>query len=632
MREAARIAGADQTTVINTDNEAPSFPDWRENFVLLLIVAVLPMIGAQFVEGNQVEQFSLVLRILDPGAMPGDIYVSSATGFGPRFYFVHGLALLAGLVGLPLAVHGLSILCNLALAAVTYQAAGRFLGANQAGCAMAAILAVLNGGFSLGLAGYLHFDSFQPASIAIPLSLIGFYFLLSGRMIQAVLAFAVGSLMHPLIGVESALIAFAATGATLLLQPPPNGLARSMMAMIAAGAVFATIVIVAWVLPSVGNTGDRMSDAEFFQTLVAFRAPHHYLGTTFFRIQWIFAGIFCAAVAVVFALRIRRCGLTREVLVLAFAALIVIAACLASLWFVDHAESRAWSTAQLFRMTMLLKWVSFLVLAWLLGEWTSQGGMAEAALAAVTVAASGDALSYVLVLALAAKATIDFGRNRFGGRFWQFVVWAGVATVAVLSALIIRKYGDDREFVRAAIALLCAAVILSSRSNRAWGMVAASIIAAVALAATTVTRDRGLFGWEALKADLVWSDLTDDASDAARAAMRLSPSDALWLVPPTAEKFRIIAKRAVVVDFTSIPFEDAAMREWRKRMENLYNPGKATGFAAAKAMTQHYREGIDWASAAETYAATFALLYKETSWHGPILYENETYKLVQLAY
>ena len=489
----------------------------------------------------------------------------------------------------------------------------------------------MNGGFSLGYAGYLHFDSLQPASLAIPLALLGFYLLLTGRHAACVPAFTAGALMHPLVGMEIAVIAYAAAGAAALLCWRERGGLTAFAAMVFSGVAFVAAMAVVWGVPMVLAGGERMPDAEFFRTLVVFRAPHHYLGLDFFRFQWMLAGVFCAGAAVAFAIRFRQRGFTFEVLALAAAIGITAAACLASLYFVDMAESRLWATAQIFRMTMLLKWCAYLVIAWLFAEWIREDGAPSAILAGIAVAAAGDALSYVLVLVLAAKLAHDLARRWIGGRPAEALIWLSLPVVLAAAVFVMSRYGQDQYIVRAAIALACVALIYAPRPGRDAGMGLAVGLVAAAIALTAYTRDQGLFGWRALKAEFVWSDLQTPEADIARAAKANSPPDALWLVPPRFESFRAIANRAVVADFTSIPFQDMAMREWRERMEALYTPGDSTGFQASHTMTENYRRGIDWRQAAERYGATHAVLFEGTPWSGDVLYSNGTYKLVRLT-
>ncbi len=630
MNFCAGTCGKRYSRLLEKRKFQPRPDDWQNQLVLLALLAVLPMIGAQFGYGNQIEQFSIVMRLLDPAALPSDFYVDASVHFGPRYYYARVLAALASVFGLAVAVHGLSILCNFALAAVSYAAATRFLGASAVGGSLAAVLAVMNGGFSLGYAGYLHFDSLQPASLAIPLALIGFYLTLTRRPFAGALAFAAGALMHPLIGMEIAAIVYAATGMAQVALNRRADWLRVLLPLTIAAGLFGLIMIAAWAVPMLGVAGERMSDSEFFHILAVFRAPHHYLGRDFFGFQWVFAGLFCAAAAAVFALRFRQLGCDVAVLALVVAIGIAGAACLASLYFVDLAESRLWTTAQVFRMTMLVKWCAYLTIAWLFGEWIRTGGAIEAVLAGIAVLAAGDALSYVLIMILAAKLAIELARRWPGGRPAEVLAWLGLPVLFMAAGLVTYRYGQHEDVVRAALALACIALIFAPRPGRDAGMGLAVVLTAAAVTLTTATRADGLFGWDVLKAEFVWSDLQSEEADIARAAKANSPPDALWVVPTRLESFRTIANRAVVVDFVSIPFQDKPMREWRRRLEMLYAPGDATGFDASHVMTQHYKAGIDWQKAAEQFGATHAVLFKETPWSAQVLYSNSRYKLVRL--
>ncbi len=317
-------------------------------------------------------------------------------------------------------------------------------------------------------------------------------------------------------------------------------------------------------------------------------------------------------------------------LALAAAIGITAATCLASLYFVDMAESRLWATAQVFRMTMLLKWCAYLVLAWLFGRWVSKGGAVEAILAAIAIAAARDALSYVIVMILAAKIGFDLASRWIGGYMIEALIWGSLPIILAAAIVVMTRYGQGEYIVRVALALACIALVFVPKPGRDAGMGIAVVLVAGVIALTTYTRDQGLLGWSALKAEFIWSDLQSPEADIARAARANSPADALWLVPPRFESFRVMANRAVVADFTSIPFQDMPMREWRQRMETLYAPGDATGFKASHVMTENYRKGINWQEAASRYGATQAVLFDDTAWPGPVLYTNGTYKLVAL--
>ncbi len=598
--------------------------------IFLILLAFVPLMGALFGSGSQVEQFPLITRLRNPDFLLGDLYVDSAARFGPRFYYAQSLAWLNGFLSLPLIIHSLTVLCNFALGAVTCYGVIRFLGGGALGGMLAAVFAVTNDSFSLGLAGYLRFDSFQPANIAIPLALIGMVFLIRLRPFVALVPLVLAALMHPLVGMEIAMIAYLSMGAAILLRAPENGILRSLMPAIASGLVFGAAMYFAWALPMSGNSTFRMSDAAFFDTLARFRAPHHYLGLSFPRLTWMQGLGFVFGIGLILIYYLSRHGLRRDVLTLILAGLIVLILCAASLWFVDVLQNRLWVTAQMFRMLMVVKWISLMTLGWFMADWIGRDRLAGLIMAGCLALTSADAQPYAVGFVVISAGALALGPRWIRGRLWSVIRWVGLVVLILLCAAANHRYGVQLQNLRAALALAALALIFLPRDNRTAGLVLATVLIATVLGTTTLTRERGLFGVRALQAQFVWPDLNGDEVKIARAAGKLSPPDAIWMVPPNFEAFRMHAGRAVVVDYTSIPFDDAAMREWRARIEGVYGPINGGGFEARNNMMKAYRAGIDWPAAARHYGATHAILMAETPWSGEVLHENESFKAVRI--
>ncbi len=606
-------------------------PSLWEVALFLVLLAAVPMLGAVFGYGNQVEQFSIIARLRDPELLAGDLYVDSAASFGPRIYYAQALAWLNGFMPLPLIVHGLSILCNLALAAVSYYAATRFLRGRALSGALAAVFAVTNGSFSLGLAGYLRFDSFQPANLAIPLALIGMVLVIRQRWFWALGPLILAALAHPLIGVEIALIAYVSTGLAVLIRPAAPGMLRTLAPALASGLIFAAAVYIAWVLPAQDTGTMRLSDAEFFDILARFRAPHHYLGLGFPRLAWTQALLFFVGVFIALGCCVFRISLTREVLSLLLACLIVLILCAASLWFVDVMQNRLWVTAQVFRMLMLVKWTGMLALGWLMADWIDRDRMAGLIMTGCLALATADAQPYAVGFVLLSIAALTLGPRWIRGQLWTLLRWAGLGLLILLAAAAIYRYGIPQQSLRAALALTALLIICMPYIGAPARAILASLVVSTVLLATTLTREKGLFGLSALQAQYIWSDQMGDDIEVARAARTSSPPDAIWLVPPDLESFRLYAARSVVADYTSVPFSDAAMREWRARLLGIFGPTDRGGFGALREMKIAYRAGLDWAAVAQRYDATYAVLLAETLWKGPVIYENDGYKAVRIS-
>jgi hypothetical protein len=64
-----------------------------------------------------------------------------------------------------------------------------------------------------------------------------------------------------------------------------------------------------------------------------------------------------------------------------------------------------------------------------------------------------------------------------------------------------------------------------------------------------------------------WSGSSQEYEDACAWVQANTPVDAVFLVPPSDERFRLLAQRAIVVNFKSVPQLSGELVEWRRRME-----------------------------------------------------------------
>lgn len=594
----------------------------------LMLVAALPVVGFQFGLGNQVEQFPLVERLADPSFLAGDFYVDSGSGFGPRTYYVWLLFVLTRVAPLPVVIFGLSLLTNFALAAVSFDAVRRHIGGDRVAGAIAAILAVANGSFALGYAGFLRFDSYQPASLAIPLALVGASSLFAGRRWLGALAFALASLMHPLVGVETAGLAFAAAGAAeLLRRDAERGLPARLLGYVGPGLAFGAAVVAAWALPAMGSGGERLPDQEFFETLAVFRAPHHYLARHMPPGHHVTALLFGLCTAYLGARLLRERGAALPPLALLCLAALVPLACAASVVGVDVLHSRAATTAQLFRTLMLLKWVGFLLFARVASGWLQSGRPLPVVAALVPVIATGEAQPPALV---ASVASVELAGLLGLSRGLRTLGAVGLAAVGAALGWLV---GHGEEMVRAGAGVWGLWWVYRSRASRAlaWGL-AASVLAAL-IGFGLYNRSARVVDVQALLPTYGYDDLREPDVDVARWARAHTPEGSLFIVPPRFERFRLLAERPVAVDFTSIPFGDAALREWRNRMLALYGPVQGGGFAALAQMDSNYREVSPEALRrdAARLDATFAVLHADTPWPDEPLYDDGHYKAVRVA-
>jgi hypothetical protein len=214
--------------------------------------------------------------------------------------------------------------------------------------------------------------------------------------------------------------------------------------------------------------------------------------------------------------------------------------------------------------------------------------------------------------------------------------WSEIALTAALlvtTAVITLDIGSREEAVRAAIASISIGLLyLSPLALFPASAPAISLI--VALIAFGLVNhqhnfiDRGIF-----KPTYRWADVKTDDADISRWVEANTPPGATWITPPEFEIFRALARRPIVVDWTSIPFQAGAMREWRRRIRVVYGDVPGGGFVAQEAMSRNYRSITPekLAKLSTEFNAPYAVLYRETPWPGPVLYENNAFKAVSLG-
>jgi hypothetical protein len=197
---------------------------------------------------------------------------------------------------------------------------------------------------------------------------------------------------------------------------------------------------------------------------------------------------------------------------------------------------------------------------------------------------------------------------------------AAVAAISGFAAL--TGYANARFLFLLAIGLLAFAgpVVL-------WNMLATGLFAAALIAGL-------LWGRVGLPRPHFTLAGASDYADGLSAAVRQStPADAVILTPPSFGMLRLLARRAIVVDFKNIPFRDRDMRDWYQRILYCYGPVAAAGYAAPDSMDANYRKISDARLKAihHRYSASFALLYAETVTEYPVVAAAEHLKLVHLV-
>jgi len=558
--------------------------------LLGLVATVLG--GFTYGFGDHVEQLPIVLRAMDPGYLAQDAFVNAGAAFGPRFYYAHLLAAIARLIPLPVVFFLLTAVANGGVAYVTLRATRLLSGGSTVTAMLAAVLVMSVRGFHLGGPSQLHAVVLTPSVLVLPLALGSLWAGIRRRPLQSATLAALATVIHPLVGLETGAIALATAG----LQSERRGLGR----VLGAGGLLAAVTLVVWVLP----LSPTIRSEQFVALVAHLRHPHHYVPSTFGLTNYLLTLAFIAVTALSWRWYWLRPRSDRRLArALPMPILMVLLLCVGGYVFVELIPSRLWVTAQVFRMLFIVKWLGLVLLAVVIGDCVAHPARWPAG--TVLLAGTGTAQPLLTLLGHAMLPMAD----RIRPKAW---VPAGLAAMAMLVC-----FGSWRETMVLSAGLGLIGWFLWRRT--ATVRIAVPAVALIGLAVVVVAGEG--FGTEPvasytgrLRAVEPSSPARKAMEELARLARERTPPDAVFVVPPAAGRFRLAARRAVLVDFKSFPFQDEAMLAWKGRMDAAYGDTGAGGLEAVRRMDRRYRDITDrqLLELADRFGVTHALLYAES--------------------
>lgn len=131
---------------------------------------------------------------------------------------------------------------------------------------------------------------------------------------------------------------------------------------------------------------------------------------------------------------------------------------------------------------------------------------------------------------------------------------------------------------------------------------------------------------------ITYGDIEGELPRLARFARESTGEGALFLAPPDFGLFRLMARRALVVDWKAFPFQDGAMVRWKERLDACYGRTGRLGHSARDALKRDYRSiGDDKILALRNrYGISYAVLYGDTPTRLPVIYDDSIHKIISL--
>lgn len=498
------------------DRVAPLLP------LALGVAMTLAVAGYRFGESNHAVYLLDALRQNDPGLLTNDWWTRSTL----QYHFVFNKlsawlmrlgviepAFLCGYLGLVILMHAAWRRLTLAL------------GGTDAIYLVSVILFQLTaGGTGLGMYQFTQDSAFLPSNVANVAMLWGVVWWVSGRRGLAGFGFGLAGLFH----LNHAL---AGIGLWVCLNLLERLRRRTPSPPYSGGSAIGSLALVALALPAIVPAVKTVLTktaslplSEFVDLYVRLRHPHHYDPSSWPFALWIsfLIPIVLAIPAYGFASRWRieapELRSAADVFCL-FLAMLAVALLGAGIWFVSEPLVQM----SLYRFSIFPKLLSCVAVAWLLLQYPA---------GRVVVRGVVFAMLLLLTAAMFARVKLPPFVATNAVPLWLFTLFA-------------------------AVALLRPRVL-------GWGRVAFGTLTTVCVVASLA---------------LTWSKLGlahpglrgDDAGymELCRWAQRNTPRDAVFLVPPDEQSFRLHARRAIVVNFKNVPQLSGELGEWRDRLETV---------------------------------------------------------------
>lgn len=421
---------------------------------------------------------------------------------------------------------------------------------------------VLAGGVGLGMYEFMQDQAFLPSNIANVAMLWGIYFWISRKPGLAGLWLGVSGLFH----LNHALVAIGMWGALNLWrmwdtwrasrQRGTAALAEVVRSSNLGGFAIGTALVlgisignIIIALMAVWSQTRSLPMDEFVALYVRLRHPHHYDPSTWPAIIWItfllpiplamWAWVKCGMRNAECAKEADRAAAdnyawqqTGRVVAL-ITGLLVVALVGAGIFYLSETLVKL----SLWRFSIYVKLLSCIGAAWLLynaGVWNRR---------AVRWALIG------LPIVLAVAVTLLFVTSRTG---YVFIDW--------LAAFVWRHRGTAGLTI-----ILCAVLaiyeLIYAKPWRRWRLDLLHAAGIVSMAVVLYLAWGRWLGVQAIPDD------DDTYLQVCRWVQRNTPVDAIFVVPPQEQSFRLHAERAIVINFKGVPQLNGEIPEWRDRLE-----------------------------------------------------------------
>ena len=573
--------------------------------------------------GGQVEQLPLILRSMDESFLINDFFINMGESSIARRYSANFIAFLAGSESnLPSISLLLTFLANISISLLSFFLARLLSNKSDQANLFASALTMSVAIFALGSFDKIYRTELVPVSLAFPLVFAAILFLCKKKFVVSMLLCGAASFFHPLLGLEMGGLILVTFILAVLIED--HKITKDKLPAIIFGMFFYLLLCLINLVPQFSQ--ECIDTDQFIYILAHFRAPHHYIPSSFLTSDYIEAFAFFIAVTILYFDGKNEREKSVNIMI-ALLGIAIVALCIGGYVFVELIPMRIWVIAQPFRLLNVLKWIGIVLISGKISD--TRLDLSTRTIYVVSV------LNPIIF----GFTTILFSIRKWleGKESWLFNVLSHPLILLVIVPLLRIVSISQMELILL-IFYISVILILNSlpqQFSKYTGLIGLGMVMVLFSGALimqhpykshfdTVNRIQNSLRKE------ISSELGAKGEEVVEFVRQNTDEDSIFLTPPTWGQFRLSAHRAIVVDFKAFPFNDIGIQGWYERLTDCYGVSARSGFDITDDLKENYKKINDQIieSLHKKYEFSYAILYSSTPTRYKVLFSNDRYKLI----
>lgn len=563
---------------------------------------------------DQVEHLPAIFRSIDSSFLEKDFLTNANSQTIVRHYYSVLLSVISGSQEKTASVLLILLFVSNVLISVSSFIVAKklFNNSNITGIYAAALVMSLTS-FEMGTKSHLFYEYLTPSALATATVFLATGLFFSKRYISGFLLLGLTSFIHPQMGIVSAGI-FVFTYAVNLFLNQKRYYDKNLIIMSAIFTAFSLFFIIHFL-----KENTQGSD-NFVFILTEFRLPHHYIISSFTKLDLLYSFSFITAVSLLF---IRYRNLFDKTLrrYIAIISISILSLCFLGYIFIEIYPTKIFASIQPLRYLIYIKFFGLIILAGIITN-INKDKLRQTLFT----------ISLLNPLSLLITSIWDSMRNNKIAKIVSYKV-----LIVIIVSFIIYDY-PRKEFIILFLLFLLLINITKhfSLHQRTYLFL---LFIPILIITASFQNERPFLSKANLSENLrnrfdlsIKTEIDSYGLQVIDFVKTETPDNSIFLTPANWGQFRLLAKRAIVVDFKSFVSSEKAMTEWYERLLTCYKPFAKTGFDVIDEMNQNYKNISDakLKEIKSKYQASYAVLYAETETDMPTLYQNSKYKLVKI--